>query len=105
MTKSERVFWAAVRGRQFLGLKWRRQHPVGAYVVDFYCEELRLAVELDGGVHRVPSQRDGDIARQAGIEEAGIRFIRISAEAVETDIEGALSRVAAHVLRIEGPAR
>ncbi len=51
-TASERLLWEALRDRRFEGLKFRRQHAVYAYVLDFFCAELMLAVEVDGGVHR-----------------------------------------------------
>ena len=48
-TDAERFLWSLLRNRQFLGLKFRRQHPLGGYIVDFYCHEARLGIELDGG--------------------------------------------------------
>ena len=48
-TDAERLLWSLLRDRQFLGLKFRRQHPLGGYIVDFYCHEARLGIELDGG--------------------------------------------------------
>jgi very-short-patch-repair endonuclease len=50
-TDAERLLWRLLQARQLLGLKFRRQHPVGPYIVDFYCADRRLAVELDGGQH------------------------------------------------------
>ena len=52
MTPSEKVLWNAIRKRKLRGLKFLRQHPIGASVVDFYCHERRLAIEVDGGSFR-----------------------------------------------------
>jgi len=64
-TEAERVAWHLLRDRHLEGLKFRRQYPIENYVVDFYCCEPRLAVELDGGVHSQPSQMRKDAAKDA----------------------------------------
>ncbi|MFC1584031.1 endonuclease domain-containing protein [Fibrobacterota bacterium] len=74
-TKSERMIWERLRARRFLGLKFRRQHPVKGFVVDFYCSELKLAIELDGKIHQL--QEEYDDIRQNEIESTGISFIRM----------------------------
>jgi very-short-patch-repair endonuclease len=60
-----------------LGLKFRRQHPVAGFVLDFYCAELRLAIELDGCVHDDPQQRARDAERTRRLEALRIRVVRI----------------------------
>ena len=95
MTPSEAMLWERLRDRRFLGLKFRRQHAVGRFVLDFYCDEMRLAVEVDGSVHDGPGQREADEGRQGALEELGIWFVRVSAWLVENDIEGALGEIAA----------
>ena len=95
MTPSEAMLWEKLRDRRFLGLKFRRQHAVGRFVLDFYCDEVRLAVEVDGGIHDTPAQRAADVERQSAIEERGIRFVRVAAWLVETDVEAALETIAA----------
>ncbi len=83
-----------------MGPKFRRQHTVGPYTLDFYCPEARLAVELDGGQHYEGPQREKDVARDAWLENAGIRVLRYSdrdmlleAEAVEEAIWQALEEI------------
>ncbi len=56
MTKAEIVLWSKLKGKQLNGLKFRRQYSINNYVVDFYCPELRLAIEIDGGVHTFNSR-------------------------------------------------
>ena len=71
---AERRLWYLLRGHRFLGLKFRRQVPMGAYIADFVCHERRLIVELDGGQHS--EQIDYDTARTAWLGEQGYRVLR-----------------------------
>ena len=81
-TPAEQRLWRMLRRQQLGGRKFRRQHPVGPYVVDFYCAEERLAIELDGAVHDDPARRDADFRRQREIEATGIRVLRFENRAV-----------------------
>ena len=72
-TDAERRIWGYLRDRRLLGLKFRRQVPCGVYVLDFYCHELRLAVELDGGQHLAFAY---DAERDAWLAGQGIKVIR-----------------------------
>lgn len=91
MTKSEALLWNRLRRRGLNGWKIRRQHPVGPYVVDFYCPELRIAIEVDGGIHGTGDRPERDATRQETIESLGIRFIRVRSEAVERDIDAVIA--------------
>lgn len=84
-----------LRGKQIGGLKFRRQHPFGFSIVDFYCHEKRLVVEIDGVVHRGEDARERDKIRQEIIEKYGVRFIRLKADEVERDLKGALGKIRA----------
>jgi very-short-patch-repair endonuclease len=79
-TSVEDVLWDELRGRRLDGMKFRRQHPIGAFVVDFCCTERRLAIELDGGIHA--EQQDRDAEREAILTLAGYRVIRFPNQAV-----------------------
>src|SRR5438552_946826 len=72
MTFAERKLWAKLRNRQLDGEKFRRQHPLGKYVLDFYCEERQLVIELDGP-HHTPER---DLPRTAWLEAHGCQVIR-----------------------------
>ena len=90
MSKAEALVWAKLRGRQMLGLKFRRQYSVGPYIVDFHCPALKLAVEIDGDSHyRDPTQAN-HIDRQAFIERFGIRFLRFTNHDVNSNLQGVL---------------
>ena len=76
-TDAEGAVWQLVRRRQF-GAKFRRQHPIDPYVLDFYCHELRLAIEVDGGGHSHARSRARDLERSASLEAQGIRVVRFT---------------------------
>jgi very-short-patch-repair endonuclease len=76
MPRCEVILWSRLRNRQVLGVKFRRQYSVGPYVLDFYCPELKLAVEVDGDSHFGPEEEARDARRQRYIERKGIRFSR-----------------------------
>ncbi|MCC6804740.1 MAG: endonuclease domain-containing protein [Anaerolineae bacterium] len=90
-TASEEIPWQALRNRQLEGRKFRRQNPIGAFVVDFYCAEERLVVEVDGGIHQ--AQCEADRLRQEVIESLGLRFVRVTTEQVENDLPAVLERI------------
>ena len=77
-TDAEASLWRLLRDRRLAGFKFRRQHPLAGYVLDFYCPELRLAVELDGGQHSLPQNREHNDRRSATLaQEHGVTVIRI----------------------------
>jgi very-short-patch-repair endonuclease len=82
MTPPELGFWLRVKNRQLGGFKFRRQHPVGPYILDFYCAERRLAVEIDGASHGSDEQAAHDARRDAYLRSIGIETLRISAQSV-----------------------
>ena len=82
-TEGERVLWEMLRGRKILGLKFRRQQVVLGFVVDFYCAEKRLALELDGPIHL--QQKDYDAERDRLLAEGGIRVVRVADRAVNVE--------------------
>jgi very-short-patch-repair endonuclease len=76
-TPGERRLWEALRGRRCLGLKFRRQAIIGGFIMDFYCPELRIAIEVDGSVHESPDAKARDQDRDTLLAARGIRVIRI----------------------------
>jgi very-short-patch-repair endonuclease len=85
MTLPETVLWTALRGRGDGKPAFRRQHPAGPYVLDFYCAKARLAVEVDGAWHRFGDQPRRDLRRDAFLREHGIRVVRCNASDVLAD--------------------
>ena len=92
MTELEKKLWWRLRGEQ-LGYPFRRQHPVGSYVLDFYCAPLRLAIEVDGHQHGTDEGRAHDQRRDAFLAEAGICTIRFANHEVIENLEGVLETI------------
>lgn len=86
-TDVERRLWYALRNRQAGKLKFRRQQPLGPYIVDFVCFEKKLIVELDGSQHALPENVAKDLARTAFLEAQGYRIIRFWNHDVNEDID------------------
>ena len=94
LTPAERTLWRALRGKQLYGLRFRRQHPLPPYIVDFYCHERRLVVELDGGQHNEVVRTTYDRERTAWLQAQGLRVMRFWNHDVETNLTGVLEAIA-----------
>jgi very-short-patch-repair endonuclease len=92
-TPAECALWERLRGRRLAGFKFRRQHPVGPYVLDFYCERAALAVEADGGQYYPPPLQDGQ--RDALLAAAGVRVLRFRNEQILNNMPGILQVIGA----------
>ena len=97
-TPSEGLLWSILRARQLGELKFRREHPVGGFIVDFACEAKKLVVEIDGGYHDQIGEQD--VAREEILRELGWDVIRFSDEDVEKDAK-AVGQAIAKLLRLE----
>jgi very-short-patch-repair endonuclease len=95
-TLAERFLWLHLRHSQFEGRKFRRQHSIGQYVVDFYCPEERLAVELDGLGHFTESGLEYDKKRTEYIEDKQITVIRFENQEVLYNMDGVLEEIRKH---------
>ncbi|GAB4460504.1 MAG: hypothetical protein OHK0029_24590 [Armatimonadaceae bacterium] len=92
-TPSEKALWVRLRGRQVLGLKFRRQHPIGSYIVDFFCAEIALIIELDGPIHQQPDLRELDHARERVLEWHGLKILRFTNTMVLNDMETVINTI------------
>ncbi|MBN1779410.1 MAG: endonuclease domain-containing protein [Candidatus Buchananbacteria bacterium] len=92
-TLAERKLWCYLSRRQILGHKFRRQVSVGRYVVDFYCYQLKLAIEVDGDAHFTLEAQEYDVERQFYIESFGVKFLRFTNDEVFNNIEGVLGKI------------
>jgi very-short-patch-repair endonuclease len=98
MTLPDVVLWRAALRRAAVGdLRFRRQHPIGPYILDFYCPKARLAVEVDGAAHDLPQQAAHDAQGAAWLREQGIRVLRVPAGDVLRDeaLDGVLDTIIA----------
>jgi very-short-patch-repair endonuclease len=93
-TDAESSLWRHLRGRRLAGFKFRRQHPCGPYILDFYCSARRLAIELDGGQHFEDRQRAYDSRRTRFLETRGITVLRFPCDQVFRETEGVLVAIA-----------
>ena len=91
MTKTEELLWDKLKGKQILGLRFRRQHPIDIFIADFYCHEARLVIEIDGDIHNYSIEFDN--GREAEIEEYNIKVIRFSNDQVINDIESVVNNI------------
>lgn len=99
-TASECILWKRLKGRQVDGLKFRRQHSVGEYVMDFYCPEIKLCVELDGYGHYTVGGLERDAERTKFINGYGIHVMRFENEVVRTNVEYVVERILEYRSRI-----
>lgn len=95
-TPAEAELWKMLKGSQLQDRKFRRQHSIGSYIVDFYCPAEHLAVELDGAVHDDPARYDYDDRREVFLRERGIRVVRFENRDVFEDPERVLEAIAWH---------
>jgi very-short-patch-repair endonuclease len=93
-TNAERILWRALRNRRFAGRKFRRQHPIDRYVVDFICIEKKLIIEIDGATHSTTSEEARDAERTRVLESLGFHIIRVTNLDVYKNLEGVLELIA-----------
>jgi len=91
LTPAESILWQALRGHQLDGLKFRCQHPVGRFILDFYCPSAKLVIEVDGGIH--DQQQVYDQARTEKLEAFGYRVLRFTNDQVMKDLSAVLEQI------------
>ncbi len=92
-TPCERILWKQISGRQINGLKFRRQHGFGPYVMDFYCPEIKLCIEVDGTVHESEEAKRRDAERTEFLNSQGIKVFRLQNQEVEDNVANAVGRI------------
>jgi very-short-patch-repair endonuclease len=103
MTKAERIIWYAVRGHRLDGASFRRQTPIGPYIVDFVSHTAKLVIEIDGGQHFEDRHEARDARRDAYLTSKGYRVLRFSNLDVVANRDGVVSVIAAAVLAARAP--
>jgi very-short-patch-repair endonuclease len=94
-TPAEEMLWQCLRRRQLHGMRFRRQHPIGRYVADFYCHQQKLIVEVDGCIHSLEDKRQMDKERSSVLEAGGYTILRVKNEEVRRATEAVLLRILA----------
>ncbi|MGE3984539.1 MAG: endonuclease domain-containing protein [Dehalococcoidia bacterium] len=92
-TLAENLLWRHLRRKQFEGLKFRRQHQLGPYIVDFYSSAARLVIEVDGGQHYEPEVEQYDRERTAYFEQRGLRVLRFTNLEVTSKLDGVVEAI------------
>jgi very-short-patch-repair endonuclease len=105
MTDAEHLLWFCLRRNQLAGFGFRRQHPMERYVLDFFCCEAKLVVELDGGQHNEDAACIKDLQRTEFLEQRGIVVVRFWNNEVFQNLEGVLERIYNVLLERVGPGR
>ncbi len=101
MTKAEKILWKKLKDRNLFPSKFRRQHPIDIFIVDFYCHSAKLVVELDGEYHLKKSQMEYDTGRSAEIESWGLKVIRFTNKEVFDNIDDVVLQIQQSIAEIE----
>ncbi len=104
MSLPEVLLWGGLRRLALEDLRFRRQHPLGPYILDFYCAEAKLVVEVDGEAHNMGDQPERDARRDAWFERRGLRVLRLPAKTVLRDMDSALLTILAAARQPPSPA-
>jgi very-short-patch-repair endonuclease len=99
-TESEKRLWAKLCRNQLIGLKFRRQHPINRFIVDFYCVKIKLVIEVDGNIHEIPENKVYDIGRSQILNDFGIKVIRFTNEEFIEDIEKVIKNIEKNVIQL-----
>jgi very-short-patch-repair endonuclease len=100
-TKAEIKLWIYIKGKQLMGYDFHRQKPIDNYIVDFFCNKLKLAVEVDGYTHGFEKTFDRDKWKEQRLKEIGITVIRYKDDDVINNIEGVLEDIKGCIRMIE----
>ena len=103
MTEQEKILWKRLRKRQQNGMHFRRQHPYSIYILDFYCFEANLALEVDGKVHL--SQKEYDLERTRFLKSSGLNVLRFTNDDIETNIKWVLEQINKYLRSILPPSQ
>lgn len=100
-TKSEIIFWLKIKGKEFYGYDFHRQKPIDNYIIDFYCNELLLGIEIDGYSHQFLEVFNKDTKKEKRLNELGITVLRFSDEQVLKDMENVIRALEAYIYEFE----
>ena len=93
MTEAENLLWVELKNRKIFKVKFRRQHPIDIFIVDFYCHEIKLVIEIDGEIHLEKEVAEYDDGRTHDLEKFGIKILRFTNDQVFTDINSFVKEI------------
>ena len=103
MTIAEKMLWGKLNNKQLMGLKFRRQHPINQFIVDFYCHSLKLVVEIDGDIHMKEEVFERDKGREHVLRNFGLNIVRFANSEVITDVESVILKLKEKVTLLDQP--
>ena len=104
MTDAEKIIGEKLCNKQ-LGVKIRRQHPIWKFIADYYCHEIKLVIEIDGGIHLLEENKEYDISRDVTLNEFGIEIIRFSNDQVVKEIESVIEKIKEKIAELKVMSR
>lgn len=105
MTKAEIILWSRLRSKKVNGFKFRRQQPIFDYVVDFYCDEIKLIIEVDGEIHSESENHKNDMKRDAIHKRNGYHILRLSNVEIETEIDLTIKKITFFITKNLSPSK
>lgn len=93
MTLAELILWKKLKDKRLINIKFRRQHPIDRFIVDFYCHEKKLVIEIDGEVHSDGDIKKYDLGRTSDLEKYGIKILRFSNDQVRFNMDFVLTKI------------
>ena len=93
LTEAEKSLWTKLKGNQINGLRFKRQHPIGKFIVDFYCHKASLVIELDGSIHNELEVAERDKGREYELERLGLKVVRFTNKEVLENIEKVVENI------------
>jgi very-short-patch-repair endonuclease len=105
MTRAEIILWSRLRSKKINGYKFRRQQPLFDYIVDFYCNDLKLIIEVDGEIHSFSEKISYDSKRDSILKINGYHIIRLSNFEVETEINSAINKIISYISENLSPSQ
>lgn len=92
-TEAEKILWTHLNGKKVNGLRFRRQHPILYFIADFFCPKAKLIIEVDGGIHKMPSQFEYDQNRDSELSAYGLKVLRFTNDQVINNIEYVMQKI------------
>ncbi|MEI6696971.1 MAG: endonuclease domain-containing protein [Bacteroidota bacterium] len=100
MTIPEEKLWNYLRRKQLMALRFRRQHPINRFIVDFYCHAFKLVIEIDGSIHQKEIQQERDENRTYELQAIGLTVIRFTNNEIMTNIAKVIKEIEMHISKI-----
>ncbi len=97
MTEVEQILWEHLRMNRLSGFRFKAQHPIKNYIVDFYCHKAKLVVEVDGDIHNIESIKERDEGRSYVLKQLGLTVIRFTNEQVKNDIQKVVHEISKYL--------